>query len=170
MKSIHESIETTSSSGKLIFHIFGALAEFERNLICERTHAGLKAARTIGKMGGRPKKLNAEKAKLVQVLQEMKENSGPDETMKQLEIRTVNHLAELYDSREILTQKLSEYGVKIPSVQPEQEELSSALPMQILIFIIEYYEYYLVLKSNQSNQTLMATDEELSPSLSTSLL
>ena len=59
LKSIHESIDTTSSSGKLIFHIFGALAEFERSLIRERTHAGLKAARSRGKMGGRPKKLNA---------------------------------------------------------------------------------------------------------------
>lgn len=68
IKSIHESIDTTSSSGKLIFHIFGALAEFERNLIRERTHAGLKAARARGKMGGRPKKLNAEKAKLAQDL------------------------------------------------------------------------------------------------------
>jgi len=65
LKSIHESIDTTSSSGKLIFHIFGALAEFERNLMRERTHAGLKAARARGKMGGRPKKLNAEKRKLV---------------------------------------------------------------------------------------------------------
>lgn len=68
LKSIHESIDTTSSSGKLIFHIFGALAEFERNLIRERTHAGLKAARARGKMGGRPKKLTPEKAKLVQDL------------------------------------------------------------------------------------------------------
>lgn len=68
LKSIHESIDTTSSSGKLIFHIFGALAEFERNLIRERTHAGLKAARARGKMGGRPKKLTAEKAKLAQDL------------------------------------------------------------------------------------------------------
>ena len=41
LKSLHESIDTTSSSGKLIFHVFGALAEFERNLIRERTQAGL---------------------------------------------------------------------------------------------------------------------------------
>jgi len=68
LKSIHESIDTASSSGKLIFHIFGALAEFERNLIRERTHAGLKAARARGKKGGRPKKLNDEKAKLAQDL------------------------------------------------------------------------------------------------------
>ena len=43
-KSLTENIDTTTSGGKLIFHIFGALAEFERNLIRERTHAGLTAA------------------------------------------------------------------------------------------------------------------------------
>lgn len=68
LKSLHESIDTTSSSGKLIFHIFGALAEFERNLIRERTIAGLESARARGNMGGRPKKLTAEKAKLAKDL------------------------------------------------------------------------------------------------------
>jgi DNA invertase Pin-like site-specific DNA recombinase len=53
-KSLQESIDTATSSGKLIFHIFSALAEFERDLIQERTQAGLKAARVRGKMGGRP--------------------------------------------------------------------------------------------------------------------
>ena len=53
LKSLHESIDTTSSSGKLIFHVFGALAEFERNLIRERTQAGLAAARARGRRGGR---------------------------------------------------------------------------------------------------------------------
>lgn len=72
LKSLHESVDTSSSSGKLIFHIFGALAEFERNLIRERTHAGLQAARARGKMGGRPKKLNAEKEKLAQDLYNQK--------------------------------------------------------------------------------------------------
>ncbi|MGD9153746.1 MAG: recombinase family protein [Gammaproteobacteria bacterium] len=45
---------TTTSGGKLIFHIFSALAEFERDLIAERTQAGLKAARARGRLGGRP--------------------------------------------------------------------------------------------------------------------
>lgn len=54
-RSLTESIDTTTSSGKLIFHIFGALAEFERDLIRERTHAGLLAARARGRTGGRPK-------------------------------------------------------------------------------------------------------------------
>ena len=57
-KSLQEAIDTTSSGGKLIFHIFGALAEFERNLIRERTMAGLSAARARGRKGGRPKSLD----------------------------------------------------------------------------------------------------------------
>ena len=52
-KSLTESIDTTSSGGRLVFHIFGALAEFERDLIRERTIAGLEAARARGRKGGR---------------------------------------------------------------------------------------------------------------------
>ena len=52
-KSLTESIDTTSSGGRLVFHIFGALAEFERDLIRERTIAGLQAARARGRKGGR---------------------------------------------------------------------------------------------------------------------
>jgi DNA invertase Pin-like site-specific DNA recombinase len=58
-KGLTENIDTTTSGGKLIFHIFGALAEFERNLIKGRTQAGLVAARARGKTGGRPKALTA---------------------------------------------------------------------------------------------------------------
>ncbi len=57
-KSLQENIDTTTSGGKLIFHIFSSLAEFERDLIVERTQAGLKAARVRGRMGGRPPMLN----------------------------------------------------------------------------------------------------------------
>src|SRR5579859_4736085 len=53
--SLQESMDTTKSGGKLIFHIFGALAEFEREVIKERTNAGLQAARARGRFGGRPK-------------------------------------------------------------------------------------------------------------------
>jgi len=52
-KSLTESIDTTGSGGRLVFHIFGALAEFERDLIRERTMAGLQAARARGRKGGR---------------------------------------------------------------------------------------------------------------------
>jgi DNA invertase Pin-like site-specific DNA recombinase len=63
--SIQESIDTTTTGGKLVFHLFGALAEFERGLIRERTTAGLSAARARGKKGGRPKALNEKQRKLV---------------------------------------------------------------------------------------------------------
>ena len=55
LRSLQEANDTTSPGGKLIFHVFGALAEFERNLIRERTQAGLAAARARGRKGGRPK-------------------------------------------------------------------------------------------------------------------
>ncbi len=64
LKSLQESIDTTTTTGKLVFHIFGALAEFERNLIRERTLAGLAAARARGRLGGRPKALDDKKRKL----------------------------------------------------------------------------------------------------------
>ncbi len=53
-RSLTENIDTTTSSGRLIFHIFGSLAEFERDLIRERVKAGLKSARARGRKGGRP--------------------------------------------------------------------------------------------------------------------
>jgi DNA invertase Pin-like site-specific DNA recombinase len=68
-KSLTESIDTTTSAGKLIFHVFGALAEFERDLIRERTLAGLHAARARGRHGGRPRLLgSAKKVALVRAM------------------------------------------------------------------------------------------------------
>jgi DNA invertase Pin-like site-specific DNA recombinase len=69
-KSLTENIDTTTSGGKLIFHIFGALAEFERNLIKERTQAGLTAARARGKKGGRPQALTPKQRSIAQELYE----------------------------------------------------------------------------------------------------
>jgi DNA invertase Pin-like site-specific DNA recombinase len=57
-RSLQENLDTTTSSGKLVFHMFGGLAEFERDLIRERTHAGLTAARARGRFGGRPRGLS----------------------------------------------------------------------------------------------------------------
>ena len=59
-RSLTESIDTTSTGGRLVFHIFAALAEFERSIIQERTRAGLDAARARGRRGGRPPALSAE--------------------------------------------------------------------------------------------------------------
>ena len=58
-RSLTESIDTTSPSGKLVFQVFGALAEYERGLIRERTIAGLASARARGRVGGRPRGLDA---------------------------------------------------------------------------------------------------------------
>lgn len=60
LRSLTEAIDTTTSGGKLIFHIFGALAEFERGVIRERTRAGLDAARARGRTGGRPPALSSD--------------------------------------------------------------------------------------------------------------
>src|SRR6201997_3831388 len=56
-RSLTEALDTTTAQGRLVFHMFGALAEFERSLIRERTQAGLAAARRAGRTGGRPPKL-----------------------------------------------------------------------------------------------------------------
>ena len=59
LRSLTEAIDTTTAGGKLVFHIFAALAEFERGVIRERTLAGLQAARVRGRVGGRPPALKA---------------------------------------------------------------------------------------------------------------
>jgi len=67
-ESLTERIETRSPAGRLVFHVFAALAEFERNLIRERTVAGLKAARVRGRRGGRPAKLSAKEINTIRAL------------------------------------------------------------------------------------------------------
>src|SRR5699024_7896403 len=67
-KSLTENIETASATGKLMFHVFAALAEFERNVIRERTHAGLAAARARGRKGGRRPKLNEQQKREIRAL------------------------------------------------------------------------------------------------------
>jgi DNA invertase Pin-like site-specific DNA recombinase len=84
-KSLQESIDTTTSGGKLVFHIFGALAEFEREIIRERTRAGLTAARARGKSGGRPKAMTAKQVQMLRNLASDPENSI-DEICKTLGI------------------------------------------------------------------------------------
>lgn len=77
-KSLMENIDTTSPGGKLIFHVFGALAEFEREIIRERTNAGLLAARSRGKKGGRPKSMDDKKIIMAKALFNDKKNSIKD--------------------------------------------------------------------------------------------
>jgi DNA invertase Pin-like site-specific DNA recombinase len=84
-KSLSESIDTTSDAGKLVFHIFASLAEFERGLIRERTNAGLKAARARGRKGGRPKTMDEKKRAMAKTLMADTSNSI-DEICKNLKV------------------------------------------------------------------------------------
>lgn len=59
--SLGESIDTSTAAGRLLLHVLGSVAQFERDLITERTHAGLAAARSRGRTGGRPSKITADK-------------------------------------------------------------------------------------------------------------
>jgi DNA invertase Pin-like site-specific DNA recombinase len=80
-KSLTEQIDTTTSGGKLIFHVFAALAEFERDVIRERTEAGLIAARARGRRGGHPRAAalsDAKKVAMAQALYNDKKNSIAD--------------------------------------------------------------------------------------------
>lgn len=66
--SLQEKIDTTSPGGKLVFHVFGALAEFERDIIRERTLAGLHAARARGRVGGRKRIMDEKKIRMAKTL------------------------------------------------------------------------------------------------------
>ena len=68
VRSLTEVIDSTTTGGKLVFHIFAALAEFERGLIRERTNAGLVAARQRGRIGGRPRSMTEEKVEAAKKL------------------------------------------------------------------------------------------------------
>ena len=72
-RSLQENIDTGSSGGRLVFHIFASLAEFERDLISERTHAGLEAARARGRVGGRPPLLSGDKLRTARKLYEQQD-------------------------------------------------------------------------------------------------
>ncbi|CAA9453517.1 MAG: Phage integrase, site-specific serine recombinase [uncultured Rubrobacteraceae bacterium] len=74
-RSLKESLDTTTAGGRLIFHVFGALAEFEREIIRERTMAGLESARARGRHGGRPRALDENRAKLARRLKSEGEHS-----------------------------------------------------------------------------------------------
>ncbi len=77
-RSLQENLDTTSGTGKLVFHLFASLAEFERDLIRERTMAGLAAARARGRLGGRPRALEAKQVALARAMYQDKNNSVKD--------------------------------------------------------------------------------------------
>ena len=73
-----EAIDTSTPGGKLIFHVFAALAEFERDLIRERTQAGLAAAHARGRVGGRPTVWTGEKRKAAELMYDSGEHEVAD--------------------------------------------------------------------------------------------
>jgi DNA invertase Pin-like site-specific DNA recombinase len=73
--SLQEGLDTSTAGGKLIFHVFGAMAEFERNLIQERTQAGLAAARARGRKGGRKPKLSSDQVDTLRRMYDSKQHT-----------------------------------------------------------------------------------------------
>lgn len=105
-KSLQEAMDTTTPGGQLVFHLFAALAEFERALIRERTQAGLHAARARGHRGGRPRKLTPRQVALARHLL-------TDPTM------TLGQVAEtLHVSRSTLTRALKRAASPSPKADP----------------------------------------------------
>ena len=84
-KSLTENIDTTTSGGKLVFNIFASLAEFETDIIRERTQAGLQSARSRGRTGGRPKALSEKQLQMLRQLAADKDRSV-DEICQTLDI------------------------------------------------------------------------------------
>lgn len=75
-RSLRESVDTGTPGGKLVFHVFASLAEFERDLIRERTFAGLEAARSRGRKGGRPSVMNPNKLRVAKQMLAQTDDSG----------------------------------------------------------------------------------------------
>ena len=96
-RSITEQIDTSTPGGKLTFHIFGALADFEQALIRERTRAGLASARARGRKGGRPRRLTADDIKLAETL--LAGNHGVLEVAKQLKVSRATLFRRLKENR-----------------------------------------------------------------------
>ncbi len=91
--SLHESIDTTTASGKLVFHLFASLAEFEADLVRERTRAGLAAARARGAVLGRPRSLGIDQVEMARTLM-----ANPKLSARQVAAQLGVHRATLYRS------------------------------------------------------------------------
>ena len=116
-KSLSESIDTTTPSGKLVFHIFGAVAQFERDVISERTKAGLKAARARGARGGRKPKLNDKQVRMAKVMLQ-----DPTTTME--EVAQTLHVSRATVYRALQRVEYAERFKQIEADKKRQEKLA----------------------------------------------
>src|SRR4051812_1290905 len=91
LRSLTESIDTATPGGRLVFHIFGALAEFERAVIRERTRAGLQAARARGKKGGRPRRIGSKDLAVAKAML-----ADPEISVEEVAARLKTSVATLY--------------------------------------------------------------------------
>lgn len=105
-RSLQEHMDSTTAGGQLIFHIFGALAEFERSLILERTRAGLDAARARGRVGGRPRRLSPEQIRMAHRLME-----NPDTTAAEVAAALHVSRATLYRALKSVDESLRTTGL-----------------------------------------------------------
>lgn len=112
LKSLNDHIDTTTPQGKLTFHLFASLAEFERDIIRERTKAGLEAARARGRKGGRPKGLSTEAQNKAMVAETLyKQGRMPDDDREIMSVTEIcNHLG---IARSTLYKYLRYRGVKL---------------------------------------------------------
>ena len=139
LKSLHESIDTTSSAGKLFFHVFGALAEFERNLVRERTQAGLAAAWARGRLGGRPKLLDSKKrAVAVKLYDEKKHTVKEICTMMGISKPTLYKYIEASRAETVcMVKNKMEYSAEIYGLGPAKTSkpyvFTRSLPLRLVI-------------------------------------
>lgn len=109
LRSLTEGIDTSTAGGRLVLHIFGSIAEFERELIRERTHAGLAAARARGRKGGRRPKLTPAQVRHARALLEHRDEQG----------RTTNTYKEVAESLGVGRATLYRaIGTRTPSSEP----------------------------------------------------
>lgn len=106
-QSLTEKIDTGTAGGRFVFHIFGALAEFERSLIRERTHAGLQAARARGRKGGRPKSMLADDLRVAETL--LDSGLGATDVARRLDVSRSTLFRRLREAKEA-AEKVKSFG------------------------------------------------------------
>lgn len=115
-RSLTEGMDTTTPAGRLLFHVAGAFAQFERDLTIQRTHAGLAAARARGRLGGRPAKLSREDMREIRVLYDRQE-------------RTVGQIARRFKvSRPTIYRALARMPTPDPIIDPAVASATEETP------------------------------------------